>query len=544
MSEGRPAVPARRYWRPATARRLALGVGLGLVLTLAPAGMAGAATVRAVDQEYVKYYTVTSSYQGKPETLAEIAQRFLGTAGRSVDIYHLNVGRQQPDGGALSDPDHLRAGWLLVMPWDAVGPGVQYGLPSASDASGPAPSATGTKPRTDPGTHPPAPAKTASGGGTCAAGAASSSQTDWATLRLAPDHAWSHTRGKGQVVAVVDSGVEATVPQLNGHVSGGADIVSGSGHGDTDCLGSGTAMAGLIVAQPDQGGSLVGIAPDAAVLPVRVVANSPKPQPADEVTAIEVAVSAGATVVALGSFVDTNDPAVAQAVSSAISHGVLVVAGASAAAVPVNPSASRAATGMLRVGGVGVDSQPAADYRPGGVDVMAPGVNVAVLGVTGSGQLTGSGTQYAVGYVAGEAALVRAAYPDLSVAQVVHRIEVTADKMAETVPDGRFGWGMINPGAAVSTVLVEEHSAVPPAPGRVDARPSGTASALALGAIGVVGLTAAVLLGFRVRRMVSTPDGNEEPRPDAAVPTGSAHPPGTGQALTGRGGGPPAAGTG
>jgi membrane-anchored mycosin MYCP len=513
VSQRTSAVAGGRCRRWAVARRLPLVTGLALALALAPGGLAAAAAVRGVDQEYVKYYTVTPSYQGKPETLAEVAQRFLGNAGRSVDIYNLNVGRQQPDGATLTNPDVLRAGWLLVLPWDAVGAGVQYGLPSAS---GPAPAAA--KPGTQPGGQPPAPAKPPAAKSGCAAGEASSSQTDWATLRLAPDHAWSHTRGKGQVVAIVDSGVEATVPQLSGHVSEGADIVTGSGHGDTDCLGSGTAMAGIIVAQPDQSGSLVGIAPDAAVLPVRVVASSPKPQPADEVTAIEVAVSAGATVVALGSFVDTNDPAVAQAVSAAVAHNVLVVAGASAAAVAVNPSASRALTGMLRVGGVGVDGQPAADYRPGGVDVMAPGINVAVLAINGSGLMTGTGTQYAVGYVAGEAALVRAAYPDLTVAQVVHRIEVTADKLAETVPDSRFGWGIINPGAAVSTVLADEH-AVPPAPGRVDARPSGTASVLAFVAIGIVGLEAAVLLVSGIRRTVSARDENEEPQPDAAGST-------------------------
>jgi hypothetical protein len=200
------------------------------------------------------------------------------------------------------------------------------------------------------------------------------------------------------------------------------------------------------------------------------------------------------------------------------------------------------AAGMLRVGGVGVDSQPAADYRPGGVDVMAPGINVTVLGI-GSGPMTGSGTQNAVGFVAGEAALVRAAYPDLTVAQVVHRIEVTADKLAETVPDGRVGWGMINPGAAVSTVLAEE-LAIPPAPGRVDARPSGAASALALVAVGIVGLTAAVLLAFRIRRAVSTRDKDEEPQPEAAGPAELTQSSGTGSVPAGRGGETPVAGTG
>jgi hypothetical protein len=62
---------------------------------------------------FQKYYKVAASYQGGPENLAEIADRFLGGSGRSPEIFDLNAGRRQPDGGALTDPNKLHAGWYV-----------------------------------------------------------------------------------------------------------------------------------------------------------------------------------------------------------------------------------------------------------------------------------------------------------------------------------------------------------------------------------------------------------------------------------------------
>jgi hypothetical protein len=59
--------------------------------------MAGQARSAALD--YVTYYVVAASYQGQPENLSEIASRFLGSADRAGEIFALNSGRTQPDGG-------------------------------------------------------------------------------------------------------------------------------------------------------------------------------------------------------------------------------------------------------------------------------------------------------------------------------------------------------------------------------------------------------------------------------------------------------------
>ncbi|WP_306204558.1 S8 family serine peptidase [Actinoplanes sp. RD1] len=523
--------------------RAALHASLAASVVTAVLGL-GATAAQAGD-EYVKYYTVTSSYNGAQENLSEIAARFLGDQARSPEVFNLNSGRPQPDGGALVDPARLRAGWLLVLPWDAVGGGVQYGVlptesPKAAVTPKPVPSATPAPSSTrdagagTPGprgtTEAPRPAPSGKPGksgksgksGKCAetAPTGSASSTNWAQLRLAADQAWPQSRGKGQLVAVVDSGVDGNLSPLTGHVAVGSDIVSGSGRGDVDCLGTGTAMAGLIAAQGGSGGGVTGVAPDSTVLPVRITGSAGKGvkvRAADAAAGITAAAGAGATVIALGSYVDVQDPAVAKAVADATEHDIVVVRGASSQSAAGAADAA-SGKGTLRVGGVGVDSQGAADYQRGGVDVVAPGVNVTSLGITGAGPVTGSGTHYAVALVAGVAALVRSAYPELSAEQVAHRVEVTADKVGSaTPPSGSFGWGLVNPAESVTKVLPEEAVPAESDEQSLARMTSGTGSGRValLVVVTLVALAAAVLLVFRIRRLLRDDTPPEE---DAAEP--------------------------
>ena len=462
-------------------------------------------TAARADTTYVKFYTVTTSYQGAPENLSEIAGRFLGDTARAVEIYNLNVGRDQPDGQELKDASKLDPGWYLVLPWDAVGAGVQYGLPGSPVAT-PSPSVSPSKPAktkapstgagskskgkprtsTKPGTAP-------ADGSTCAAAIPAGRTPEWARQKVGADRAWRRTRGKGELVAVVDSGVDGSLPQLTGHVAVGVDVVSGGGHGDVDCRGSGTAMGTIVVAQG--GGSLAGVAPDATVMPIRVVTTGTAAEPADEATAITVAASAGATVIALGSYVDLNNAAVVRAIAAAVAHDVVVICAAPLSSTPVDPKIALPTSGVLRVGGVGEDGRLAAIYRSGAVDVLAPGVKVRSLGPAGPGAVLVTGTQYAVAFAAGEAALVRSAYPSLPAALVVDRIKETAAQPGD----------LIDPAAAVSADLADQAGAAHSG----SRSRSGVAELLLLVLIGVVLLAALVLLIIRVRRVLQAdPEGD------------------------------------
>jgi hypothetical protein len=85
----------------------------------------------------VKYYIVAETRDGEREYLFDIAANTLGDGNRYREILELNRGRLQPDGGRLEDPAVLNVGWVLQLPADAQGPGVQTGpLPLATRQSG------------------------------------------------------------------------------------------------------------------------------------------------------------------------------------------------------------------------------------------------------------------------------------------------------------------------------------------------------------------------------------------------------------------------
>jgi hypothetical protein len=497
---------------------------------MAVAGV-GVLAPRAAAADLVKYYEVAASYTGHPENLSEIALRFLGSGARAGEIFNLNVGRTQPDGAELTDANTLHKGWFLILPWDAVGDGVHYGeLPTKQ----PQRPTTPTRPAVSyPPTGAPSSVATRTASGPCAPALQSKADAEpWAQLRLAPQQAWTRSRGDGVTVAVVDSGVDASVPQLAGRVAVGADVVTGSGRGDTDCLGSGTAMACLIAA--DGNGSVMGMAPAARILPVRMVTDKPPASVADQASAIDVAVSAGAHVLALGSFVDTGQPQVQQAVSDAANHGVIVVVGASTG----TGTAAKPADRVIRVGAMGIDGHLAQAYTPGGVDVVAPGVDVRSIGLTGTGSFRASGTQYAVAFVAGEVALLRGMYKNMSPDDLTHLVMHSASPMSQgAVPDPASGWGLIDLGRAVTL------AAPAPVTTRAAARQRTGVPTGLLVVVVVVALVTAALLVLRIRRAIrSVPGADEEsvtgPPQDPPVPD---RPPGL-PSTTGYGGQPAASG--
>ncbi|MBQ1049923.1 S8 family serine peptidase [Micromonospora sp. C51] len=482
--------------------RLLAGVAVACCLVVAMAGPSTAQKAPPDPQAYVKYYVVAATYQGQPENLAEIANRFLGSGERSAEIYNLNAGRVQPDGASLTDPARLNRGWYLVLPWDAAGEGVKYGQVPSGTKPTRRPAPTGTaKPSGSPrpSASPSAsPSPTGTKGPGCTAVAASSSRSDWAQLRMAADGAWDLSRGNGVMVAVVDSGVDGDLEQLSGRVAVGADVTVGNGRGDTDCHGTGTAMASIIAADSSAERTPAGLAPDATILPVRVVGASGKSRATDAANAIEVAVSAGATVVALGSHVDLADPAVVASLTTALNHDVLVVAGAPTRPVTLPAAGESSATGaLLLVGGVGADNQFVEEYQPNTVEVVAPGADVTSVGPGDAGPLSYTGTRFAVAFAAGQAALVRAGYPELNAVQVEQRIHGTADAVGGDSPDDRYGAGMINPAASVARPIEDER---PVGVGADSGGGGGGLGALVLLGLALIGGGAFLTLQLRRRR--------------------------------------------
>lgn len=318
--------------------------------------------------------------------------------------------------------------------------------------------------------------------------------------------AWRFSRGAGQKVAVIDTGV-APNPRLRALEPGG-DYVS-STDGLVDCDAHGTLVAGLIAAAPSPDDGFAGVAPEATILSIRQNSdlysvkgsgsaqndpNAVSPGYGNTHTlalAIAHAVDVGATVINLseaacapvGAALD--DAAVGQAVRYAFERNVVVVAAAgnlsaqglcsaqNEARDPNLPLADawrsvRTITSpawfrdyVLTVGAVAPDGKPS-DFSLHGpwVSLAAPGEQLTSLNPNGSGLMNAwqdpqhglvavNGTSFAAPFVSGLVALVRARFPEMSAGQVMERIKRTAQTPGAG-PNAATGFGVIDPVAALT----------------------------------------------------------------------------------------------
>lgn len=295
----------------------------------------------------------------------------------------------------------------------------------------------------------------------------------WPQQMLDPESAWPFSTGAGVRVAVLSSGIDATAPQLAGHVDLGTAFLTGNGAGPatTDCSGLGTQVAGVIAAQSSPRVGFEGIAPGVRLVPVTVTSTD-EVGGTDSDTSVDLGTFAAAIrwasrqhvgVLALPAVTYTDDSRVRAAIQDALKANIVVIASAGttgsgdqAGQIPY-PAAY---DGVVGVGAIGPDGSlwPGSPTGPF-VDVVAPGADV-VSTQRVHGLVPVSGTGIATGFVAATAALVRARFPALTVAQVVQRLEVTATPAAGGVDSNQYGYGIPNPYQAVTERIVS----APPSP--------------------------------------------------------------------------------
>ncbi|MEO3810501.1 S8 family serine peptidase [Sphaerisporangium sp. B11E5] len=280
----------------------------------------------------------------------------------------------------------------------------------------------------------------------------------WGQRRLAFTGVWGLTKGEGVTVAVIDSGVDARHPQVR--VAKAVDL---TGTGARDCLGHGTAVAGIIAGRDMPEIPFAGVAPEARLISIKQT-NDETGDVALLARGLVRAAELGAKVVNVS--IQTHDqPDLKAAVEYALARDVVVVAAAGnvkkgdGTPAPAYPAAY---PGVLAVGSAGPDGRRT-DFSNAAtpVSVLAPGSDVTSTWPGGSYRQDLEGTSYAAPYVAGVAALVRARHPGLDNVRVRRRIEITADGAS----GAGTGAGMVNPLLAVTEIIPSESVAIaPPVP--------------------------------------------------------------------------------
>ncbi|MFI1563514.1 type VII secretion-associated serine protease mycosin [Streptomyces sp. NPDC020490] len=288
----------------------------------------------------------------------------------------------------------------------------------------------------------------------------------WALEAMHTQEAWRTTKGKGVTVAVLDTGVEADHPDLAGNVLPTKDMIGfGARKGDRAWARHGTAMAGIIAGHghgPGDAEGVMGIAPEARILPVRVIledgdsargkARSTRGNALAE--GIRWAADHGADVINLSLGDDSAsahpEPAEDEAVQYALKKGVAVVASAGNGgekgdhvSYPAAYPGVIAATAVDRYG-----TRASFSTRRWYATVSAPGVDI-VIADPDHRYYEGWGTSAASAFVSGAVALVKAAHPGLAPAQIKQLLEDTARDAPAGRHDDSRGFGFIDPAAAI-----------------------------------------------------------------------------------------------
>jgi subtilisin family serine protease len=307
----------------------------------------------------------------------------------------------------------------------------------------------------------------------------------WGLTQVQAPAAWAAapsgdgTTGSGVTVGVIDTGVMATHPDLSGqvvsgqfflHSADGRTSFQGSG-GTTDDNGHGTHVAGIIAAKRDGQGT-TGVAPDAKILPVKVLCGDGSGFSTDVANGITWAVNNGAKVINL-SLGGGASSSLVTALQYAAQNDVVVVTaggncgqggpGCSGVNGPTYPAAYSQATDGVEAIAVAATTNtsghPAYSTVASYIDISAPGGAACGCGSSGDVLSTWNngawasiaGTSMATPHVSGVAALIRSRFGvSCTAPKVRSELLSTATDRGPTGTDATFGAGEVNALAAAA----------------------------------------------------------------------------------------------
>ncbi|HUA44949.1 MAG TPA: S8 family peptidase [Solirubrobacteraceae bacterium] len=274
---------------------------------------------------------------------------------------------------------------------------------------------------------------------------------------IGASYVWPYSTGSGVTVAVVDTGVDATAPDLSGQLVPGYSWVNADA--DTqDENGHGTHVSGIIAAAQNNGVGVSGVAPGAHVMPLQALDASGGGTDTDVAAAFNYAGDNNVPIVNASLGGTTPSQVVEQAIAAHPNTLYVVAAGNDGTdndspSTPFYPCDLTEAN-VICVGASDQNDQPASfsDYGPNSVDLFAPGVNILSTWLSSGGYAQyayGDGTSMSTPMVSATLALMLARNPSLSAAQLKSDLLASVDPEPQLAGESVSG-GELDAAAAVA----------------------------------------------------------------------------------------------
>ena len=318
----------------------------------------------------------------------------------------------------------------------------------------------------------------------------------WGLKRINAENAWKLSTGQGAVVAVLDTGVDYNHPELasqiwhntleipgneidddnNGYVDDytGWDFVGSNYENNTedndviDGNGHGTHVSGIIAAEKNSEG-IVGVAPDAKILPVKVVDDTGCGTADMIAEGIRYAIDMGIRIMSI-SLGGLGAPSIViDAIDYAISKGAIIIVAAGNELCDASLCYPAGLNGVVTVAATDYSDKVASFSNFGNtIDVAAPGVDILSLRASGTDMYEdggqhfvpggdaaaqycwANGTSMATPFVSGLAALMLSQEPALTLADFTRRLRFSSVDLGTAGFDYHYGWGRIDAFAALS----------------------------------------------------------------------------------------------
>ena len=273
--------------------------------------------------------------------------------------------------------------------------------------------------------------------------------SEWHLATIGATAAWDRSQGTGVVIAVLDTGVDATHPDLAARIVPGWNVYDNNSN-TADVTGHGTAVAGTAAASMNNSAGVAGVAGAARIMPMRICDLSGNATGSSIAQALTYAADHGARVANISFGGVPGNSTVQTAAQYMKNKGGLVVVAAGNNGVNENITPS---TTMISVSAVEqTDVKTTWSSYGSFVTVAAPG-NTIWTTTRGGGYGQWWGTSFASPVAAGTLALMMAARPDLPNTTIESLLASTAVDLGAAGRDIYYGYGRVNASAAVNAAV-------------------------------------------------------------------------------------------